>query len=56
MKELLMELQDIFDGLKDKNEIAIMQEYSYNAKRYTITLTGKAIFLNFYMYLNLFNT
>jgi len=56
MKELLMELQHIFDGLKDKNEIAIMQEYSCNARRYTITLTGKVIFLNFYLYLHLFNT
>ncbi|XP_025270195.1 uncharacterized protein LOC109609775 isoform X2 [Camponotus floridanus] len=38
MKELLMDLQHIFDGLKDKNEIAIMQEYSCNARRYTMAL------------------
>ncbi|XP_025270191.1 uncharacterized protein LOC112639656 isoform X1 [Camponotus floridanus] len=39
MKELLMELQYIFDGLKDKNEVAIMQEYNCNARRYTMVLT-----------------
>jgi len=38
-----MQLQDIYDRLKDKNEIAIVKEYSYNAKRCTIVLTSKTI-------------
>lgn len=39
-----MQLQGIYDGLKDENEIAIVKEYSYNAKHCTIVLTGKTIF------------
>ncbi|XP_025270104.1 uncharacterized protein LOC109610098 [Camponotus floridanus] len=39
IKDLLMQLQDIYDRLKDKNEIDIVKEYSYNAKRFTIVLT-----------------
>jgi len=42
-----MELRYIFNELKDKNEIVIIYKYSSNAKRYTITLTGKIIFFNF---------
>jgi len=39
-----MQLQHIYKQLKDKNELAIIEEYSGNAKRYTITLTSKTIF------------
>lgn len=51
MKDLLMQLQDVCNGIKDKNEIAIMKEYSYNANRYTTALTSKIIFLDFCIYL-----
>lgn len=44
-----MQLQDMCNGLKDENEIAIMKEYSCNAKRYTTVVTSKIIFLNFYI-------
>lgn len=36
-----MQLQDVYDRLKDKNEIDIVKEYSYSAKRFTIVLTSK---------------
>ncbi|XP_019883538.2 uncharacterized protein LOC105252684 [Camponotus floridanus] len=39
MKDLLMQLQNICNGLKDENEITIMKKYSCNAERYTIVLT-----------------
>ncbi|KAL6417990.1 hypothetical protein ACFW04_012412 [Cataglyphis niger] len=39
MKDLLMQLQNVCNELKDKNELAIMNEYSCNAKRYTAVLT-----------------
>ncbi|KAL6420324.1 hypothetical protein ACFW04_014808 [Cataglyphis niger] len=39
MKDLLMQLQDVCDKIKDKNEIAIMKKYNCNAKRFTIALT-----------------
>jgi hypothetical protein len=42
-----MDLQHAFNKLKDENEIAIVEKYSFIAKRYTIALTGKAIFINF---------
>jgi hypothetical protein len=35
--------------LKDKNEIAIIQQYGWEAKRYTVVLTGKT--LHFYVLL-----
>jgi len=44
VKNLLMELQYIFNKLKDKNEIVIIHKYSCNAKRYTVTLTGNNIY------------
>ncbi|KAH0945572.1 hypothetical protein HN011_002226 [Eciton burchellii] len=39
IKELLVQFQYIHDELKDKNEIAIVERYSYNARRYTAALT-----------------
>ncbi|KAH0948823.1 Or9e81 [Eciton burchellii] len=39
IKELLMQFQYIRNELKDKNEIAIAETYSYNARRYTAALT-----------------
>ncbi|KAL6420331.1 hypothetical protein ACFW04_014809 [Cataglyphis niger] len=43
MGNLLMQLQNVCNELKDKNEINIMKEYSYNAKRYTTALTILAV-------------
>lgn len=54
MKDLLMQLQDVCNELKDKNEIAIMREYNCNAKRFTIALISKIIFLDFYVHLHFF--
>ncbi|XP_025270111.1 uncharacterized protein LOC109610303 [Camponotus floridanus] len=39
MKDLLIQLQDICNGLRDKNEIAIMKKYNYIASRYTTAFT-----------------
>lgn len=39
-----MQLQHVYDELKDEKEIAIMKKYGDNAKRYTAVLTGKARF------------
>nr|XP_012228370.1 PREDICTED: uncharacterized protein LOC105675664 [Linepithema humile] len=39
MKDLLMQLQHTYDKLKDENEYAIVEKYSYNAKYYTVILT-----------------
>ncbi|XP_025270107.1 uncharacterized protein LOC105252682 [Camponotus floridanus] len=43
MKDLLIQLQNIYIGLKDKNEIAIMNNYICNAKRYTLIFTTLAV-------------
>jgi len=48
VKNLLTELERIHNKLKDKNEIAIVYQYKCVAKRYTIALTGKLIFIDFY--------
>jgi len=37
------QLQHMCDNLKDSNEIAIMDKYGNNAKRYTIILTSKTL-------------
>ncbi|XP_067215141.1 uncharacterized protein [Linepithema humile] len=39
MKDLLTQLQYIYNELKDENEYAILEKYGYNAKCYTIVLT-----------------
>lgn len=52
MKDLLVQLRNICNGLEDKNEIAIMKRYSCNANRYTTVLTSKIIFLNFQMHIH----
>ncbi|XP_067216122.1 odorant receptor 47a-like [Linepithema humile] len=39
VKNLMMQLEHIYNKLKDKNEIAIIEKYGYNAKRHTIALT-----------------
>jgi len=41
---LLEQLQCIWGDVKDSKEIAIVEEYGNNAKRYTTALTGKTIF------------
>jgi len=43
IKELLTQFQYIHDELKDENEIAIAEKYSYNARHYTAVLTSKII-------------
>jgi len=45
MKNLLMQLQYIYDKLKDEKEIAIIKKYGHNAKRYTAVFTGKIFFM-----------
>jgi hypothetical protein len=40
---LLAQFQYIHDELRDENEIAIAEKYSYNARRYTAALTSKII-------------
>ncbi|XP_039311510.1 uncharacterized protein LOC105198352 [Solenopsis invicta] len=42
MKTLLMELQYVFNKLKDEHEIAIVEKYSCIGKRFTIGLTAFA--------------
>ncbi|KAH0945567.1 hypothetical protein HN011_000947, partial [Eciton burchellii] len=39
IKELLAQFQYIYNELKDENEIAIAEKYSYNARHYTVVLT-----------------
>ncbi|XP_071637457.1 uncharacterized protein [Temnothorax longispinosus] len=43
VKDLLMQFQHICSQLKDKNEVAIIEEYSCSARRYTIILTIFAV-------------
>ncbi|XP_071560227.1 uncharacterized protein [Temnothorax nylanderi] len=43
VKDLLMQFQHIYSQLKDKNEVAIIEEYSCSARRYTIILTIFAV-------------
>ncbi|XP_011863555.1 PREDICTED: uncharacterized protein LOC105559678 [Vollenhovia emeryi] len=43
-----MQLQHVYDQLKDKNEVAIIEEYGCSARRFTISLTifaGGALFV-----------
>lgn len=47
MKCVLVELQSVYNELKDKNEIAIIERYVTNAKRFTISITGKSILFIF---------
>ena len=39
-----MQLEHICNQVKDKNEVAIIEEYNYIARRHTIILTSKKIF------------
>jgi len=48
VKSLLDQLQHICDELRDKNEIAIIKEYGRNAKRYTIILLCKTLYVEKY--------
>ncbi|XP_070152518.1 uncharacterized protein [Polyergus mexicanus] len=43
VKNLLIQLQHVYDQLRDECENAIVEKYSYNAKRYTIVLTTFSI-------------
>jgi len=44
VKDLLMQLECICNQVKDKNEVAIIEEYNYKARCHTIMLTSKTIF------------
>lgn len=47
----MKQLQFIYDDLKDNNEIAIIEGYGNNAKRYTTMLTSKKnIFLHLFIF------
>jgi len=48
MKDLLMQLQNICNELKDESEKAIIKKYSQNAKQYTIAVISKTIFFSLY--------
>ncbi|KAL6433504.1 hypothetical protein ACFW04_006542 [Cataglyphis niger] len=43
VKDLLEQLLHIYNELKDENEIAIIDKYGYNGKRYTVVLTILAV-------------
>jgi len=43
LKDLLEQLLHVYNELKDENEIAIINEYGCNAKRFTTAVTGKII-------------
>lgn len=47
MKDILGQLLHACTKLKDANEIAIIDEYRCNAKRYTVALTSKIIFFTY---------
>ncbi|XP_024872265.1 uncharacterized protein LOC112454871 [Temnothorax curvispinosus] len=47
VKDLLMQIQYVRNELKDKNETAIIKKYDCIAKRYTVALTSKTIFIVF---------
>ncbi|KAH0946902.1 hypothetical protein HN011_005466 [Eciton burchellii] len=40
IKVMLTQLQNMYNGLKEKNEKAIIEKYGDNAKRYTVMLTS----------------
>lgn len=44
MKDLLEQLQHIYNEVKDKNEFAIINAYGYSAKRCTAAFTSKIFF------------
>ncbi|KAL6260650.1 hypothetical protein P5V15_008169 [Pogonomyrmex californicus] len=43
VKDLMIELQNIYNNLEDECESAIVRKYNYNAKRYTTMLTVIAV-------------
>lgn len=44
LKHLLEQCQHICNDLKDKNEIAIIEKYGYDGKRYTTHIICKIIY------------
>ncbi|XP_070523053.1 uncharacterized protein [Cardiocondyla obscurior] len=50
VKDLLMQLQGVYNKIQDKNEIAIINRYDYIAKCYTVVLT--LILLSFFLNFN----
>jgi len=45
-----MQLQHIYNNLKDEHEAVIIEKYSYYAKWYTVRLTSKINFLILHHY------
>lgn len=45
VKCLMEQLKQICNDLKDNNEIAIIESYGSNAKRFTIRLTSKIMLM-----------
>jgi len=43
----LEQLQHIYNEIKDENEIAIIEKYGSNAKRYTVRIIRKIKFIDF---------
>ena len=46
-----MQLEHICNQVKNKNEVAIIEENNYIARRYTIILTSKKIFSDLFLQL-----
>lgn len=42
MRYLLDQFQFIYNAIKDKHEIAILDKHGYDSKRYTVFLTGNS--------------
>ncbi|KAL0109500.1 hypothetical protein PUN28_014516 [Cardiocondyla obscurior] len=47
IKDILIQLEHVRNQLKDKNEVAIIDEYTYNARQYSIGLTILCAFFTF---------
>jgi len=45
----LEQLQHIYSEIKDENEIAIIEKYGCNAKRYTVRIIRKIKFIDFFL-------
>ncbi|XP_072758662.1 uncharacterized protein [Anoplolepis gracilipes] len=54
MKALLDQLLHVYNELKDKNEIAIMNERGYYMKRFTIAVTASGVYCIFFGIIGLY--
>lgn len=44
-----MDFEHVFNELKDENEIVIVKKYNRITKYYTVMLTSKTLFIDFYI-------